>query len=421
MSHRPPYHHGPDSLHHPVRHVVDADAPGGDENAPGRRRTFAAWTRRSLSPKDFLGLMGGSAVVLFCLVWLWILTMPMAFLDPEYPSWRAKQMLLADCDLGDILILGDSRAATGMMPAGWRVRATNLAVGGGEPIEALAALDRALRCEVPPRRIILSLDAVHFTEPDLFWERTARFGFVDAREIATLRDVSHALGDVSVYELRHTDGLPSWLRDAMVRIRFPSLYFSSLVKGGVVLRWSRNRATLAASLASRGQYFFGTASGSGTVAAEGHIREFRPLPVLEWYFNRILQQLDAHGIPAVFIAVPMNDATARQLAPGVRPAFRAWLAGYEARYPGFRVAGDVMPSWPDAFFGDGFAHLNPGGAARFSAGLERCLEAPVLRAGCVQRLQAAPPRTQNEAQYGWFNDTAPDASSSVRPSSKRGS
>ena len=80
-----------------------------------------------------------------------------------------------------------------------------------------------------------------------------------------------------------------------------------------------------------------------------------------------------------------------------------------------------MPHWPDALFGDGFAHLNPDGAARFSAGLGRCLGENELSAECIQRLQDAPPSTQNEAQYGWFNDTAPDASISVRPSSKRGS
>src|SRR6202142_2532543 len=114
-------------------------------------------TRRGLPPGAFLALMGGGAVVMFGLVWLWILAMPMAFLDPEYPSWRARQMLLANCDLGEVLILGDSRAAAGIMPAGWHIRATNVAVGGGEPIEVLAALDRALRCEVPPTQVILSL------------------------------------------------------------------------------------------------------------------------------------------------------------------------------------------------------------------------------------------------------------------------
>ena len=269
MNHRMPSRDGAERPRRPLRHVGGLDAPGDDKQAWGRQRPFAGRLHRRLSPSGYVALMGGSAVALFALVWLWIVTMPMAFLDPEYPAWRAKQMLLADCDLGDLLILGDSRAATAMMPATWHVRAANLAVGGGEPIEALAALDRALRCPVPPARVILSLDAVHFTEPDLFWERTARFGFVSADEIATLRDVSHALDDVSVYEVRHTDGLPSWLRDAMVRVRFPSLYFTSLAKGGVLLRWPRNRATLTASLRARGQYFFGTAAGSDTRRGRG--------------------------------------------------------------------------------------------------------------------------------------------------------
>lgn len=388
---------------------------------PRVRLTIPSWTAHPLPPAAFLALTGGVFVVLFGLLWVWVWVMPLAFLDPEYPSWRAKQILLAECDLGEIVILGDSRAATGIMPALLPVRATNLAVGGGEAIEALAVLTRALACPVPPKQVILSLDAVHFTRPDLFWERTARFGFVDAAEIAMLRRVSHALGDESVYEIRHTDGLPSWLRDAMVSARFPALYAGSLVKGGVILRWPRNRQRLRASLESRGHYFFGTASESRAVAADAGLRSFRPLPVLAWYFDRLLEQLAARGIPAVFIAVPMNDSTAAQTDPAVRTAFRAWLADHEARYPGFRVLGWTMPHWPDRMFGDAFAHLNPDGAARFSAGLARCLEAPALTDACIQRLQDAPPNTQNEAQNGWFNETAPDASASVRPRSKRGS
>jgi hypothetical protein len=379
------------------------------------------WTRRGLSPKSFLAMAAAAAVALFVMVWMWVLTMPLAFLDSEYPSWRAKEMLLASCDLGDLLILGDSRAAAGMMPAAWRIRATNLAVGGGEAIEALAALTRAMRCPHPPGRVILSLDATHFTHADLFWDRTVRFGFVDSREIATLRDVSRALGDLSVYELRHTDGLPSRLRDAMYRVRFPALYFTTLVKGGLLLRWPGNLRTLDAGISSRGNYFFGTDAGSPLVAADGHLREFRPLPILNWYFEHVLDLMAARGIEADFIAMPMNQATASEVDPAVHAAFRAWLAGYEQRYPNFHVLGDVMPHWPNRYFGDGYSHLNPGGAMLFSAGLGLCLDAATLTATCVQRLQDAPPSTQNDAQYGWFSGTVPDASVSVRPSSKRGS
>jgi hypothetical protein len=378
-------------LHYLCGHDRTTEEP--DVGRAGGHRDFMRPNHagRDLGSKRFIALFGGGAGVVIALVWLWVLTMRLAFLDPEYPAWRAKQILLANCDLGDTLILGDSRAAAAIMPAGWRISATNLAVGGGEPIEALAALTRAMRCPRPPKRIILSLDAVHFTEPDLFWERTVRFGFVDADEIATLRDISRTTGDMSIYERHNTGGLPSWLRDEMFGARFPSLYFSSLLRGGLLLRWPRNRAILRASLASRGQYFFGMAFGSDVVAPDGHLLEFRPLPVLEWYFNHLLEQSEARGIPVLFIAVPMNDDTGRQVAPNVHSAFETWLGGYERRFSGFRVVGDVMPHWPNTLFGDGFAHLNRNGATRFSAGLERCLATPEFLAVCVRRLQAAPP------------------------------
>ena len=60
----------------------------------------------------------------FAVVWLWVATMPMAFMDAEYPSWRAKQVLTERCDLGETIILGDSRAAADIMPRRLPFRAT---------------------------------------------------------------------------------------------------------------------------------------------------------------------------------------------------------------------------------------------------------------------------------------------------------
>lgn len=363
------------------------------------------------------------------LAWVWAAAMPMAYMDREYPSWAAKQELLRRCDLGQALIVGDSRAAAGIVPALLPVRTANLAVGGGEPIEALAAVRRALRCPDPPRRVIVSFDAVHFVQPELFWERTVRFGFLDARDLAELRNVSRRLDDLSVYEERHTDSLPSRVRDGMYMSRFPSTQFASLVKSGVFMRWWQNRRILAAGLRARGYYTFGTAAGSDVVAGDGHLSQFRPLPVLDWYFDRLLALLNKRGIEVDFVSVPMNDATWQAMQPVVRRDFAAYLDAYAQRYPSFHVIGEVTPHWPDRWFGDGFAHLNPLGAERFSVQLAQWLaaSAPSRLARAVvpppaqPRLQAAPPSTQNEAQKGWFKEIGLDASASVRPSSKRGS
>ncbi len=322
--------------------------------------------------------MGLAAAVSFAAVWAWVALMPLAFLDPEYPAWRAKEIMLRRCDLGDVLVLGDSRAAAGVIPALLPVKTSNFAIGGGEPIEAYAALTRALACPRPPKLVILSLDPGHFTQPDLFWERTVHFGFLNAAEIAALRAISRKLHDYSVYEVRHTDGTPSWLRDWLYSVHFPTYYFADLVKSGAILRWPRNNILLADALAARGHYYFGTANGSAVVAAEGRMTAFRPLPVLAYYFDRIVGALARRSIPAVFVAMPVNATTARAMQPALRDGFAAWLAGYQARYPDFHVVGPALRPWPDRWFGDGFSHLNPAGAERFSALLSSCLIEPIM-------------------------------------------
>jgi hypothetical protein len=350
----------------------------------------------------YLRLLLVSAAVSFGLVWAWIAAMPMAFMEPEYASWRAKQVMLDRCDIGEVIILGDSRAAAGILPGRLPFKATNLAIGGGEAIEAYAALRRAVACPAPPRLAILSLDPGHFVRPDMVWERSVRFGFLSAADVGALRDVSIGLSDLSVYEAHHTDGLPSALRDRLYQLRFPVFYVSSLVHGGVFLRWPGNQARLRDALESRGQYYFGLGQGSDVVAVEGHLDAFRPLPVLDHYFARVLALLDAHGIESRFVAMPVNDATWKQVDPAVPGQFAAYLADFELQHPRFHVASEIMPHWPDHFFGDRFCHLNPEGAELFSAQL-------------AQRLQETPPMTQ------WSRPIGRDASTKGPSDAKRGS
>ena len=311
--------------------------------------------------------LSATATLLFAALWLWIATVPLAYLDPEYPAWLAKQQMLQRCDLGDLLIVGDSRAAVDVIPALLPVQATNLAVGGGSPIEAYFAVKRALACATPPRRVIVSLSANHFVEPDLFWERTIRFGFLGPSDIAELT----TSGDGGYAPLRGTSHWLAWL----YAVRFPPLYFNSLLKSGGFLRWWHNNAALHAGMAARGQYFFGIDPGSDAVAAEGHLPEFTPLPLLDRCFDRMLTLLERHDIAVDFVAMPMNEATWQAVAPELRAGFLAYLQSQATHHANFHVIADAMSHWPDRWFGDGYAHLNPDGARRFSQQLAEYLSA----------------------------------------------
>jgi hypothetical protein len=337
----------------------------------------------------YLAVLGAVMAAGFALTWAWAAAMPLAYLDPEYPMWRAKLTMLQHCDLGDVLVVGDSRAAVDVMPALLPVKTTNLAVGGGMPIEAYVAVSRALACPTPPRRVVISFDAGHFAVPDLFWERTVKFGFVGLADLALLRRLARETGDASLADPKLPDGLPAALRGWLYAWRFPPLYFNSLATGGLFLRLWRNQAAYTEALATRGQYFFGRDAGSSTVAIEGRMAAFHPLPVLDRYFDRMLALLAARGIPADFVAMPMNQATGRAVLPGVRAGFAAYLARYEARYPGFHVVGPAMPAWPDRYFGDGFSHLNPEGAALLSVRFGRCLQGRLVEASGVECVPVA--------------------------------
>jgi hypothetical protein len=317
------------------------------------------------------------------LVWAWVLAMPMAFMEPEYAAWQAKKVLLQRCDLGRTLILGDSRAAADIMPRRLAESTTNLALGGGEVIEALSLLKHALACPNLPRRVILSFDAGHFNRADLFWERSVRFDLLSAEDIADLRRMSRETDDPSVYEERHTDVIPSRVRDWLRLTHFPTYDFGSLLHGGIFLRGGHNRWMFQTTLAERGQYSFGTAPVSHDVAVEGHLASFTPLPVLDAYFNEILARLDQSGIEAIFLPMPVNETTYRQVAPALQQGFSAYLRAYEGRYGRFHVVGEIIPHRPDTAFGDEFCHMNPPAAERFSDELAR-------------RLEAAPGSTQSD-------------------------
>ncbi len=322
--------------------------------------------RHILSPRAWCAAMAAGAGGSFLLLWAWIACAPLAYLDPEYPFWLVKQRMLLRCDLGQVAILGDSRAAVGILPALLPVRATNLAVGGGKPVEALAAARAMLACPHPPAHVVISIDPGHFMKPDLFWERSVRFGLMGRSDLAELAALSAATGDWSVHEARRTDPFPPGLRATLYAIRFPPYYFNSVVKAGGFLRWWSNQAALEQGLASRGQYYFGTDPGSSGIALDATLETFAPAPVLGAAFDRLLVLLADRGITAWFVPMPVNEATWRATNPAVAAGFAAWLDARAGAHPNLRVMAPAAPYWPDSWFGDGFAHLNPAGAERFS-------------------------------------------------------
>ncbi len=309
------------------------------------------------------------------LVWAYVALVPMAFLDDEYPRWTAKIALLDRCALGEVVVLGDSRAAVGIAPPLIATPVTNLAFAGSTSIEALNVTERLLRCPVPPRQVILSISPYQLGAPGTFWDKSVRYRLLGLRDLWPLLALSRQTNDFSLYTTGDRDGLPPMLKTLLHASLFPALYFNSLVQNGVAMRWQRNRGIYADVLAARGQYFFmgGDGQGSSELSSETAIPVFRVPPVLDAALNEVLTLFEARGIPVAFVTMPINASSGRAIAPAYRAGLGAYLAGLAARHPGFHVLGDALPSWPDALFNDRLSHLNRTGTTRFSARLAACL------------------------------------------------
>lgn len=305
--------------------------------------------------------------------WIWSAQMKLTFLDPEYAAWSAKQELVRRCDMGDLLILGDSRAGAGMMPTLLPGHGVNVGVGGAKPVEVYFFLHRALACPNMPHHVILSFDAGHFNSTDTFWERSARFGTFSTADLGLVDRAARETHDDTLFYKNRTDGFPGFMRNWLYAHSFPTLNFASMLRGGLFLRDHRNQRERRTTLLARGHHLFGTADGSSGLTEEAIQTHFKILPVEQYFFDKMLAETQARGIRVDYVVTPINQSTAVLVAPSMRDSFAAFLAGRARMFPNFHVLIGPFPVLPDQDFGDGFSHVNQRGAVAFTAMLATAL------------------------------------------------
>jgi hypothetical protein len=318
-----------------------------------------------ISAARYLAWSACTAAAAFALVWLYVAMMPMAFLSRDYPLWLAKKAMIDKCDLGSVALLGDSRAVAAVMPTVMPLEVSNLALSSSTPIETYFAVARMLRCNDPPKLVVIAHGPGHFSGDASFWDEGPTVGYLGYRDLADIADHAALLGDHDSIPSKERDGLPSAVLRWLYNVRFPPIYFASLLHGYGGARFWHNEAAYKAAVESRGQALFGTGDGSDGLADESSLKAFRVSALEGYYFTRTLALLASRHIETFFIAMPMNQSTHQKLARVVRADMLAYLHSEEARFTNFHVIGDPVACWPDRYFGDAW-HFNRNGAAAFS-------------------------------------------------------
>ncbi len=330
-----------------------------------------------LSARAFLAWVLMTFIASFSCVWLYVATLPMAFLDRDYPLWIAKRTMLDECRLGTVSVFGDSRTMAAILPTAMIIPVENFAMSGTSPVETYFAIERALRCRVLPKLVVIAHSALKFSSDSDYWVFSARCGFLNFAQMRALDADAARLNDNESIHMRRGDGLRPTLRELLFALRFPPFYFDSLVNGYFALRWQHNRQAMRDALQSSGHALFGTAAGSSEVAIEAGPQQYSTSPLVDLFFSRTLALLAKHGIPVVVLTMPINHATFARTRPELERQFAAYLRAKARQYPNLRVVSPAIPCWPDRFYGDAW-HFNARGAEAFSHELDPWLRAVLV-------------------------------------------
>ncbi len=321
------------------------------------------------------GIVAGFTAI-FLAVSAYIAIFPMAFLPNGYPVWIAKKRMLDACDLGQVVLFGDSQLEAGIVAHGLPLVSTNFSAGGVSPLDSYFLVRQAVACPDFPKHAIVSFAFADFIQiQPAFWANTIRYGILGTAAIADIEETARRLRDPSFHDYVTFEGLSGWSRNFLYAHHFAPLYFDSLVRGGFFLREYSNRATFVQALARRGQMPYGGVQAPGPTDRYNRppAPGFHPLPIQSEFFERLVTALEKAGTSIDFILMPTSYANAPQLlVANLEPDFIAYLQEVERRHPKFRLSQSGVPIWPDRYFVDN-VHLNPDGAARFTTRLNDCL------------------------------------------------
>jgi hypothetical protein len=298
---------------------------------------------------------------------------PQLYMHRIFPLWRARLALIEGRDDFSLLVLGDSRPLTAILPRGLPGKAVNLALEGASTIEPLFLFRRYLERHPPPDTVIYSVSPIRFLRDEYFWENTAKaraLGLNDLLEIQREADALHD-SDFTGWSSQSCSSCAT-LRILATWAGLPFLFQHNLEYASLFLRGAENRELESAQIRDLG--YLAASSAPSMVSRPGreaNHSEFKPSPVLSRQFDEFLRLAASKNVRSYFIYLPTNPASAASISSDFKDGFRAFLEIREKKFPLFRVIGSFRTLAP-AYFADQ-DHLNREGAELITGELAAAL------------------------------------------------
>lgn len=303
-------------------------------------------------------------VPFFVLLPLYCCLFPEYYMDDEYAMYKhQKDYVKEHKEYNRVLILGDSRAKAGFVPAMLSEDCYNLALGGATPIEGYYSLKEYLENHPSPDVVIISYAPMHYMDVDTLWTRSIYFHTLDTEDFLEIVTIAKkAEGNEHIL-------LPNYPAEYMMyKLYLPNKYATALKKSGFFFRHEQTKAKYEQMEAQRGQSYYGMAESSDSFNGEAKVTDFQENDVITYYLKQIFSLCEANNIQVIVKNMPMNEASYNILTEDFKNHYEEYMTTLENGFPKvtFQTA---LTCYKNDYFGDA-DHLNEKGTKQFTENMK---------------------------------------------------
>lgn len=291
---------------------------------------------------------------------LFTLIFPLHYMAVEYSMWAEEKDYTLHGEAANTLIIGDSRAKSGLIPALISTDENtvyNMAVGGTTSIEMYYALDTYLKNHPAPDHAVILFAPYHFCDIDN-WNQTLYYNYLSIPQ----------LSEVYYHAIQFHDPVilaDNWFTDVLsYKLRLPNKYLAAQYNAGFIGRYADNQSKWNSVRNDLGYTEFGTDAGNDGANYETHHEVFDSSALLVYYYDHLLTLCDENDIRVTIAQSPINQASYDLITDEFWQGYHEMLSEEATKHPNITVNYDVVP-YDNKYFGDN-NHLNKEGAIKYS-------------------------------------------------------
>lgn len=308
-------------------------------------------------------------MVMFSSAWVLAINARQYFTLSHAGIYAAKFEMLRKCDIGKIIVLGDSRAGSAYDPAVLGNSVRNFAFTGHSPIEGYYFAKKLLACPNKPDAVILAYSPKELSELQWFWSVGAQSGILDLAALNEISDKARELGDHEIYKQQFGAELPPRVKNWTYIHHLPVYDFPTLMAVKYKLNgqiYNQNAVLYQQLLTDNGYIIFpmvnpcvkGLAPESGPTRLETN-------KVIDYYYRKLVDLLEEQHIRTIIAPIPYSEKS----AAAVTPEFKVDLNRYQRSVAGGKkyvsFHGELFIGVNNCQFVDDL-HVSRQGAAVFS-------------------------------------------------------